>query len=106
MQRKVILLSLAVILCLSASGNAKTNVDIVWDMQNTFNELFAEFNAELSSNFALELGVSTEGHMESGAGQTFAVSKLGLSYQNSWLKVFAGALPPQFNRAAGIEVHE
>jgi hypothetical protein len=106
MQRIIVLLSLAVVLCLSASGVAKTNVDIVWDMQNNFNELFAAVNAELSPSFALELGVSTEGHMESGAGQTFAVSKLGLSYQNSWLKVFAGALPPQFNRAAGIEVHE
>ena len=77
MQRIIVLLSLAVVLCLSASGVAKTNVDIVWDMQNNFNELFAAVNAELSPSFALELGVSTEGHMQSGASQTFAVQQAG-----------------------------
>lgn len=106
MQRIIVLLSLAVVLCLSASGVAKTNVDIVWDMQNNFNELFAAVNAELSPSFALELGVSTEGHMQSGASQTFAVHKLGLNYQNSWLRIFGGALVPEFSRAAGVEVHE
>ncbi|HKM17215.1 MAG: hypothetical protein QM392_04680 [Bacillota bacterium] len=105
MPNRVILSALAVIICLSLPAMAKTNANMTWDMQNSFNEFVASVNTDLSRSFTLSLGVSTTGRMQSDAGQTFAVQQLGLSYHNHFISVFGGAMAPLFDRAAHTQIH-
>lgn len=105
MLRRTILSVLTIVLCLSLPAMAGTKVDMTWDMQNGVNEFIAGVKTDLSQNFSLKLGVSTTGQMGSNADQTFAVRQLGLSYHNHFIRVFGGAMAPQFDRASDTQIH-